>query len=373
MAQAFPLWVRDRMSFMPMMRPRAAEAGSLTLDAVDGQDESEPAGEGALTTVPDAMGDDDGTLTRPLSIIAPRRLGDTELVVYPIALGGSVFGWTADDRTSRAVLDRYTDRGGNLVDTADSYAGGRSEYTIGSWMRSKGNRDKLVVATAIGRNQDNPGLSSVSMVRAVEASLERLQTDRIDILTFHDDDATVPLENVLATAEWLIETGKVRYLAAANFSAERLVEARILSASGLPKLAAIQVHYNLLHREEFEGDLRMVAAAQGLGVFPHRSLASGFLTGKYRTKDDLATTVSGARAGEYLRRRGHRVLAVVMRIAREQHVAPATVAIAWLLAKRTISSALASASDADQVDDLMAGAAVRLTRAQMLDLDRVSA
>jgi aryl-alcohol dehydrogenase-like predicted oxidoreductase len=314
----------------------------------------------------------DGALTRPMPIVAPRRVGESDLTVYPVALGGSAFGWTADEATSHAVLDRFVALGGNLVDTADSYAGGRSELIIGHWMRERGNRDKMVVATKIGRNQDNPGLGSVAMVRAVEASLERLQTDRIDILTFHDDDPQVPLENSLATAEWLIETGKVRAIAATNFRAERLIEARILSATGLPKFVAIEPHYNLMHRDEFEGDLRIVAAAQGLGVLPHTALASGFLTGKYRGKVDLGSTVRGARAGEYLGRKGHRVLVIVERIAQELGCEPGSVALAWLLAKRMVVAPVASATSPEQVDGLMDAAAVRLTRAHMLELDKAS-
>jgi len=313
----------------------------------------------------------DAAATVPLSIPAPRRLGESDLVVYPLALGGSVFGWTSDAETSVAVLDRYAALGGNFVDTADSYAGGRSELIIGGWMREKRNRDSIVLATKIGRNQDNPGLGPVSMVRAVEASLKRLDTDHIDLLGFHDDDPSVSLDDSLATAEWLVTSGKVRYLTFSNYSAERLIEARILAATGLPKVVAIQTHYNLMHRTEFEGDLRIVASAQSLAVLPYFALASGFLTGKYRSKDDLATSVRGARAGEYIGRRGNRVIVALERVAAEQHVDPATIAIAWLLAKRNVVAPVASASRPDQVDALMAAASVRLTRAQMLELDRV--
>lgn len=270
------------------------------------------------------------------------------------------------------MLDRYAGLGGNFIDTADSYSGGRSELIIGQWMRAKRNRDSMVLATKIGRNQDNPGLGPVSMVRAVEASLQRLGTDHVDLLGFHDDDRSVPLDESLATAEWLIAAGKVRYLSFSNYAAERLIEARILASTGLPKVVAIQTHYNLMHRTEFEGDLRIVSTAQSLAVLPYFALASGFLTGKYRTKDDLGTTVRGARAGEYLGRRGNRVIAALERVAAEQHVAPATIALAWLLAKRNVVAPVASASRPGQVDALMAAAGIRLTRAQMLELDRVS-
>ncbi|WP_233265466.1 aldo/keto reductase [Leifsonia sp. AG29] len=323
---------------------------------------------------PTGVLDFDPTLERtgPLSIIAPRRIGETELTVFPLSLGASVFGWTADGITSQAILDRFVSQGGNFLDTADSYVGGRSEVLIGSWMKERGNRDQIVLSTKVGRHHENPGLGSVSIVRAVEASLERLQTDRIDLLYFHDDDPEVPLEDSLATAEWLIETGKVRYLAASNFSADRLIEARILSSSGLPKFVAIQTQYNLMHRTEFESALRIVAAAQGLAVMPYYALANGFLTGKYRSKSDLSADARSVRASAYVNRRGRTVLAVLDRIAAEHRVQPASVAIAWLLAKRTIVAPVASASRPEQVDALMAAAAIRLTRAQMLELDRVS-
>jgi len=310
--------------------------------------------------------------TAPLSIIAPRRIGESDLAVYPLSLGASVFGWTADGDTSLAILDRFAALGGNFIDTADSYVGGRSEVLIGKWMRERGNRDGLVVATKVGRHHENPGLGSVSVVRAVEASLERLQTDHIDLLYFHDDDPEVPMEDSLATAEWLIESGKVRYLAASNFSADRLIEARIMASSGLPKFVAIQTQYNLMHRAEFESALRIVAAAQGLAVMPYYALANGFLTGKYRSKSDLSADARSVRASAYVNRRGMRVLAVLDRIAAEHGVSPASVSIAWLLAKRTIVAPVASASRPEQVDGLMAAAGIRLTRAQMLELDRVS-
>ena len=310
--------------------------------------------------------------TGPLSIIAPRRVGESDLAVYPLSLGASVFGWTADGDTSLRILDRFARLGGNFIDTADSYVGGRSEVLIGQWMHERRNRDSLVVATKVGRHQDNPGLGSVSIVRAVEASLERLKTDHVDLLYFHDDDPDVPLEDSLATAEWLIESGKVRYLGASNFSADRLIEARILSSTGLPKFIAVQTQYNLMHRSEFESALRIVASAQGLAVMPYYALANGFLTGKYRSKDDLNADARSIRAAAYVNRRGQRVLAALDRVAAEHQSTPATIALAWLLAKRNVVAPVASASRPEQVDALMLAAGIRLTRAQMLELDRVS-
>ena len=310
--------------------------------------------------------------TGPLPIIARRRIGESELAVFPLSLGASVFGWTADGDTSMRILDRFASLGGDFIDTADSYVGGRSEVIIGNWMQERGNRDSMVVATKVGRHHENRGLGSVSIVRAVEASLERLQTDHIDLLYFHDDDPEVPLEDSLATAEWLIESGKVRYLGASNFSADRLIEARILSATGLPKFVAVQTQYNLMHRTEFESALRIVAAAQGLAVMPYYALANGFLTGKYRSKSDLHADARSIRAAAYVNRRGQRVLAALDKIAAEHGSTPASVAIAWLLAKRNVVAPVASASRPDQVDALMVAAGIRLTRAQMLELDRVS-
>ena len=319
--------------------------------------------------------DIDPTLERtgPLSIIAPRRIGESDLAVYPLSLGASVFGWTADGDTSLAILDRFAALGGDFIDTADSYVGGRSEVLIGKWMRERGNRDDMVVATKVGRHHENPGLGSVSIVRAVEASLERLQTDHIDMLYFHDDDPEVPLEDSLATAEWLVETGKVRYLGASNFSADRLIEARVLASAGLPKFVAIQTQYNLMHRAEFESALRIVAAAQGLAVMPYYALANGFLTGKYRTRADLAKSVRGDRVEAYLEGRGMRVLRVMDEIAAESAAPLGAIAIAWTLAQPGIAGLLASATTVDQLGDSLAALTLELTPGQIERLNSVSA
>jgi len=320
----------------------------------------------------DAVDDFDGRLelTGPLSIVAPRRIAQSDLVVYPLALGGSVFGGTADDDTSLRILDRYSALGGNFLDTADTDADGRSEQLIGEWMRARRNRDNIVLATKIGRHPQATGLGQVSIVRAVEASLARLGTDHIDLLYFHDEDPEVPLEDSLATVEWLMDSGKVRHLAAANFSAERLIEARVLSATGLPQFVAIQSRYNLLQRDEFESSVRIVAAGQGLAVMPYRALAGGYLTGKYRSRAHLAGSPRGREVAEHMGRKGARLLATVDRVAAEHDTSPASVAIAWLLAKRGVVAPVASASRPQQVDALMLAAGIRLTRAQMLDLDR---
>ena len=351
----------------------------LPLRLRDGKRAAPPAA--ALTTPSDEVPTETAALpaidpalerTGPLPIIAPRRIGQSDLTVFPLSLGASVFGWTADGDTSLRILDRFAQLGGNFIDTADSYVGGRSEVIIGNWMRERRNRDSVVVATKVGRHHENPGLSSVSIVRAVEASLERLQTDHIDLLYFHDDDPDVPLEDSLATAEWLIESGKVRYLGASNFSADRLIEARVLSSTGLPQFVAVQTQYNLMHRTDFESALRIVAAAQGLAVMPYYALANGFLTGKYRSKGDLNADARSIRAAAYVNRRGQRVLGALDKIAAEHRSTPASIALAWLLAKRNVVAPVASASRPEQVDALMLSSGIRLTRAQMLELDRVS-
>lgn len=302
-----------------------------------------------------------------------RVIADTELSVHPLALGGCVFGRTVDGDTSMRILDRHRELGGNFLDTADSYAAGRSEVLIGSWLRSRGGRDSTVIATKIGRNRDHPGLSPQSIVGAVHASLERLGTDYIDLLYFHLDDADVPLEESLGAVDVLIRRGQVRYLAASNFTAERLMEARVLSANGLPRFVALETHYNLVHREAFESNLALVTHAQGMAVMPYFALAHGFLTGEYRTKADIAATARGPRAASYLNRKARRVLGALDRIAAEHGVPPATIALAWLLARDGVVAPVASASRPDQVDALVAAAGIRFSRSDMVDLERVSA
>jgi len=302
-----------------------------------------------------------------------RTIGETDLSVHPLALGCSVFGWTTDGDTAMQILDRHWELGGNFLDTADSYAAGRSEVLIGSWMRTRGLRDDIVISTKIGRNRDNPGLSPRSIVGAVHASLERLGTDHIDLLHFHFDDLDVPLEESLGAMEMLIAAGTVRYLAASNFTAERLMEARVLAANGLPRFVALETPYNLMNRVSFESSLALVTRAQGIAVMPYFALAHGFLTGKYHSKSDLTDSIRAGRASVYLNRTGLKVLAVLERIAEDHGVAPSTIALAWLLAKDGVVAPVASASRPDQVDALVAAAAVRLGRADMVDLDKVSA
>jgi aryl-alcohol dehydrogenase-like predicted oxidoreductase len=305
---------------------------------------------------------------------ALRVIGSSDLYVYPLAISGNVFGWTADHRTVDGILDAYYAEGGNFVDTADSYAGGRSEIMIGNWMRDRHNRSDMVLATKIGKSADNPGLSPRAIARSVDASLERLQTSHIDLLYLHIDDESVPFEETLMAVDKLIRAGKVRYFGGSDHTGNRLFEARIASAQlGVARMVALQNHYNLLHRDEYEGDLARVADAQGLGVMARFALGSGFLTGKYRTKADLGRNERGAEAAKYLNRRGMRVLAALDLVAEAQGISVTTASLAWLLSKRSVVAPVASASRPDQVADLMAAARVQLTRHQVSELDRVSA
>ena len=303
-----------------------------------------------------------------------RTIGMSGLSVFPLAISGNVFGWTADVETTEGILDAYAAQGGNFVDTADSYAAGRSEIMIGNWMRDNRNRDSIVVATKVGKSFDNPGLSARSVDRAVHASLERLQTSWIDLLYLHIDDESIPFEETLLAVDRLIRAGKVRYFGVSDHTGNRIFEARIASAQiGVAPMVALQNHYNLMHRSEYEGDLAVVAARQALGVMPRFSLASGFLTGKYRSRHDLAKNERRGEVAKYVNRRGWRVLAALDRIAAEHQATVATIALAWLLGKSNVVAPVASASRPEQVAELTAAARIQLTRHQVTELDRASA
>ncbi|MDQ4212425.1 aldo/keto reductase [Microbacterium sp. ASV81] len=315
----------------------------------------------------------------PIPVIGPGvgtglrvELGETGIRTFPLILGGAEFGWNTDAETATRILDRYVEFGGNAVHTADSFAAGRSEHIIGRWLAARGDRDDIVLSVRVGAHPDNPGLGSVNLVRAVEGSLTRLGVDRIDVLYLDggvDDGST--LEDTLATAEWLVEAGKVRALGAFAFRPERLVEARILSAAGYPRIAVLDEPYNLLHRHDFEGDLRLVAAAQGLAVTPSHALEHGFLSGRHRSKHALQG-VRGMQLRSNINRRGIKVLRALDIVAEEQHVPVAAVAIAWLLAQRTVTAPIVNAFATEQVDELMQGAGVTLGRAQIAELTRAA-
>ena len=313
------------------------------------------------------------TLSGPITVPVRSTLGETGIAAHPLALGGSTFGWTLGSDDAFAVLDRFAGTGGDLLDTADSYAAGRSESIIGSWMRSRRTRDRMCVMTKVGRHPDHRGLSPVDIRDAVDDSLLRLGTDRIDVLFFHGDDPEVPLEESLGAVDVLITAGKVRAIGASDFSPDRLIEARVLAANGLPRFELLTTRYNLMERRPFEGARELVAHAQGLAVLPYFALANGFLGGQVRRRSEVRRDARGERLARHLGRRGHRVLTALDEIAFAHGVQPATIALAWLLAKPTVAAPVASATRPDQVEALMTAASVELHRSELVELDRASA
>lgn len=307
-----------------------------------------------------------------------RNFGASELRVFPIAIGGNAFGWTASEESAYGVLDTYRDFGGNLIDTADSYAGGRSEAIIGDWMRSRSVRDHFIVATKIGKSTQNPGLSARAVTAAIEASLERLRTDYIDVLFLHFDDTAVDFEETLVAVDENVRRGTVRLVGASDHSANRILEARIIAAQlGLTPFSAVQRRYNLMHRTEYEGSLAAIAEQQSLGFMPRFALDGGFLAGNYRSKTELdqnstGNIVLGGDAETHMNRQGQRVLATLDRIAAELECTPTTVSLAWLLSKSTVTAPIVGVSNPGQVADVVAATSVVLTRNQVASLDDVS-
>jgi aryl-alcohol dehydrogenase-like predicted oxidoreductase len=312
-----------------------------------------------------------------------RKLGNSGLEVAPLAFGGNVFGWTADEPTAFQLLDAFVAAGFNLIDTADIYSrwapgnqGGESETIIGKWLKQSGKRDKVIVATKVGMEMgpDRKGLSRTYIHRAVEDSLRRLQTDHIDLYQSHKDDETTPLQETLEAFAELIEQGKVRAIGASNYSAARLVESLQVSLEkGLPAYQSLQPHYNLCERALFESDLEKVCRDAGLGVIPYYSLASGFLTGKYRSEEDLVKSARGQAVKKYLNERGFRILKALEEVAARYHANPTRVAVAWLAARPSVTAPIASATRIDQLNDLIEGARLRLDAAAIQLLDEASA
>jgi len=302
-----------------------------------------------------------------------RNLGRSGIRVGPLALGGNVFGWTADEAASFRVLDAFVDAGLNLIDTADAYStwapgnkGGESETIIGRWLKRSGKRDRVVVATKVG--WEMPGrpqrkdLSPAWIREEVENSLRRLQVDVIDLYQSHHDDLETPQEETLAAHAELIKAGKVRAIGASNFSADRLASALKLSAEkGLPRYETMQPHYNLYDRSGYEGPMEDLCRREDVGVITYFSLASGFLTGKYRSEADLSKSARGGGMKDRLNPRGLRILDALDRVAEAHGVRPATVALAWLIARPGITAPIASATSPEQLDDQIA--ATRLTLA----------
>ncbi|WP_326722146.1 aldo/keto reductase [Streptomyces sp. NBC_00243] len=310
-----------------------------------------------------------------------RKLGSSGLEVFPLALGGNVFGWTADETRSFAVLDAYAAAGGNFLDTADSYSawidgnkGGESETIIGKWVKARGNRADVVIATKVSQHPDYPGLSGVNIKAAADASLRRLGTDYIDLYFTHFDKPEVPVEEIIGALDELVKAGKVRNIAASNISPERLQESLDFSdREGLARYVALQPHYNLVSRDTYEGPLRDIASRSGLAAVPYFALAAGFLTGKYRP----GTTVDSPRAagaGKHLEtERGLRVLAALDEAAQAHDVPVATVALAWLAAQPTVAAPIASARVVEQLPALVGVADLVLTDAELGRLTEASA
>lgn len=292
-----------------------------------------------------------------------RKLGNSGLEVGPLALGGNVFGWTIDEATSFRILDAFVDAGFNLIDTADVYSrwapgnqGGESETILGQWFQKTGKRDQVVLATKVGMEMgpDKKGLSRAYIQQAVEDSLRRLQTDRIDLYQSHQDDPNTPLDETLGAFGDLIRQGKVRAIGASNYSAERLAEAlQVSKAQNLPAYQCIQPHYNLIERAGFESEREPICRDAGLGVIPYYSLASGFLTGKYRSEADLSKSTRGANVKKYLNDRGFRILSALDEVSGRLSSTPARVAIAWLLSRPTVTAPIASATSLEQLNDLI--------------------
>lgn len=297
-----------------------------------------------------------------------RTLGRSRIEVGPLALGGNVFGWTIDEAASFKVLDAFVAAGLNLIDTADVYSawapgnkGGESETIIGNWLKKSGNRSRVVIATKVGMEiAGEKGLSRAHILRSVERSLNRLQTDVIDLYQAHKDDPDTPLDETLGAFGELVAQKKVRAIGASNYTAARLEEAlRVSREQGLPRYETLQPDYNLVDRAGYEADLEPLCRREGLGVIPYYSLAAGFLTGKYRTEADLSKSTRGSKVkSSYLNERGLRVLAAVDAVASDLKVGPAQVALAWLMARPGITAPIASATTPAQLDELVA--AVRL-------------
>ena len=311
-----------------------------------------------------------------------RKLGKSGLDISALVLGGNVFGWTADEATSFKLLDAYVAAGGNCIDSADVYSrwvpghqGGESETVIGKWVKQRGNRDKVLIATKAGweMGPEQKGLKKAYILQAVEASLRRLQTHTIDLYQSHLDDPGTPVEETLEAYAQLVKQGKVRVIGASNFGADRLAESLKASRQhGWPVYQSLQPHYNLCERADYEQKLEPLCREAGLGVIPYFSLAAGFLTGKYRSEADLAKSPRGQAVKKYLNERGFRILDALDQVAKQTASTPTAVALAWLLARPSITAPIASATSLAQLDTLIAGTRLQLDAAAVAVLDRAS-
>lgn len=311
-----------------------------------------------------------------------RPLGRSGLDIAPLVFGGNVFGWTADRETSFRLLDAFVAAGFNAIDTAEAYSswvpgnsGGESETIIGEWLERSGKRDQVVIATKVGwHTGDTPGLlTEANIIRGAEDSLRRLKTDVIDLYQSHSDDPGTPLEETLGAYAKLIEQGKVRAIGASNHSAARLQQALDVSArEGLPRYESLQPPYNLVQRRDYEAELEPLVSREGIGVISYYGLASGFLTGKYRSQDDLAKSARGRGVAKYLNNKGLGVLGVLDEVSDKLNATPAQVALAWIMARPSVTAPIASATSVEQLEELAGAATITLDEQTVAALDDAS-
>ncbi len=309
------------------------------------------------------------------------KIANTDLEVAPINLGGNVFGWTLDKKQSFEILDAFAGAGFNFIDTANTYSwwvngvGGQSETIIGNWMKARGNRSKMVIATKVGsQTKEHPvDISKKQILKCVDESLQRLHIDCIDLYYTHFDDGTTPVEETMSAYDEIVRAGKVRYIAASNVSPARLVESfEVAEKNNFPKYVALQPHYNLVERTNYETNYLPLVEKYRLTVFPYWSLAAGFLTGKYRTEDDLAKSVRGAGAKQYLNEKGLGVLAALDRVAAKHKTQQATVSLTWLLAQPHVGAPIASATSQNQLQTLFNAPNLKLDADDLALLDQAS-
>lgn len=310
-----------------------------------------------------------------------KQLGNSDLKLAPLVLGGNVFGWTVNQEEGFKILDAFIDSGFNMIDTADVYSrwvpgnsGGESEAIIGNWLTQSGKRDKVLLATKVGMDmgEGRKGLSPSHIVTSVEASLKRLKTDYIDLYFSHSDDPSTPLEESLSAYDKLIKAGKVRVIGASNYSSSRLKESlKISQTHNLPRYEALQPHYNLCERALFENELEKTCLENKIGVVSYYSLASGFLTGKYRSKADINKSQRGGGVQKYLNDKGLSLLSVLDDLATKHKATPAQIALAWLMAKPSVTAPIASASSLKQLSDIMKAANLNLEKNDLRQLDEI--
>ncbi|KYC42148.1 alcohol dehydrogenase [Scytonema hofmannii PCC 7110] len=312
-----------------------------------------------------------------------RKLGRSELEVSPVCFGGNVFGWTIDEATSFEILDAFVAAGGNFIDTADVYSrwvegneGGESETILGKWMKQRRNRDKVIIATKVGNDMGarGKGLSRSHILQAIDDSLHRLQTDYIDLYQSHIDDESIPLEETLETYAELLSKGKVRAIGASNYSADRLVKAlQISKQHGYPRYESLQPLYNLYERADYEKDLEGLCIEQEIGVISYFSLASGFLSGKYRSEKDLSKSSRGGYVKKYLNARGFRILEAIDELAKTYNTTPTQISLAWLIQRQSITAPIVSATNLEQLGEIIKAVDLKLDSASIQLLDRASA